>query len=448
LPAEVRFRAQAGYFGQTPREGASFHVLLDGETKFERLKIGRDDGLIDVDLAIPASGRFLTLMATDGGNGIGHDQIGFGDPRLEPLEVQHDATNEAEVKRLDARLRELERELGSLPEPQRVYGVVSEPPPEVKVLARGSTEDPKEPVTPGALACITNLKPDLGDNTLGDGARRIALANWVTDPANPLTRRVIVNRLWQHHFGVGLVETPSDFGLGGSLPSHPELLDWLAQRLLEERWSLKSIHRLISLSRTYRQASTPRDPEAAHVDSANRLCWRQNPRRLDAESVRDAVLSVTGKLNPAMYGPGYRDFDYKEEYAPVYTYIAADKPELWRRTIYRFIVRTTPQQFLTTLDCPNPANLSPTRPVTTTALQALTLLNDDFMLKQAGYLAERVRHEAGANPTDQVRWAFELALARPPSDAELRAAEGLVAKHGLAQLCRFLFNANEFVSID
>ena len=181
---------------------------------------------------------------------------------------------------------------------------------------------------------------------------------------------MIVNRLWHYHFGVGLVDTPSDFGLGGGLPSHPELLDWLAVRIQQDGWSLKSLHRLICLSATYRQASRRvattevvaegRDPGGT-VDSSNRWLWRQNPRRLDAESLRDAVLTVSGQLNQRPFGPGYRDFEYQEEYAPVYKYIVADEPELWRRSVYRFVVRTTPDPFLTTLDCPNAANLTPAR---------------------------------------------------------------------------------------
>ena len=272
----------------------------------------------------------------------------------------------------------------------------------------------------------------------------MALAAWVTHSDHPLTRRVIVNRLWHHHFGTGLVETPSDFGMGGGKPSHPDLLDWLANKLLAEKWSLKAMHRLICISSTYRQSSVAKGGEK--IDAGNRLLWRQNPRRLDAESLRDGVLSISGKLNSKMGGPGYRDFDYKEEYAPVYTHIAADKPELWRRSIYRFAVRTTPQPFLTTLDCPNPANLAPTRTVTTTALQALALLNDEFMLKQAGYFAARL--EKGAEKDERIHLAFKLAFGRSPTAEEMKGAESLVAKHGLTQLCRFLMNANEFVSID
>jgi len=192
-------------------------------------------------------------------------------------------------------------------------------------------------------------------------------------------------------------------------------------------------------------------PDAAAaraVDADNRLLWRQSPRRLDAESIRDATLSVSGCLDRALHGPGYRDFDYVEAYAPVYRPITPDRPALWRRSIYRFVVRSTPNPFLTTLDCPNPATLAPVRLETTTALQSLALLNNDFMLRQAGHWAARLVKEAGTDPAEQVRLGFSLALAREPDEAELAAAVQLVRSAGLAQFCRMLLNANEFLFVD
>lgn len=355
----------------------------------------------------------------------------------------------AEIKgkpEFKAEQEKLQKQLSELTPPAKVYGILTETPPEIKRQHRGNPEDTREVATPGAIACISQLKADFGDQKLSEQDRRIAFANWLTNPKNPLTSRVIVNRLWHHHFGTGIVDTPSDFGLGGGLPSHPELLDWLATRLLIEKWSLKAIHKLICTSRTYRQSSVSRTGEK--IDAANRLIWRQNSRRIDAESLRDGILAISGKLNLQMGGPGYRDFDYKEEYAPVYTYITPDKEDLWRRSIYRFIVRTTPQQFLTTLDCPNPANLTPARTTTTTALQSLALLNNEFVVKQAGYMAARVEKEAGADRGKQITRAFELALGRSPNADEMKAASELVAKHGMPTFCRFLLNANEMISID
>lgn len=453
LPGHLRFRSSVGYFGQTPRNGASLHVLLDGNVVFERLRIGRDDGLIEIDLPIPDSVQFLTLMATDGGNGIGHDQIGFGDALLAPADkaTEGSAVSTA-LQTLTNRLTELKQAIADLPAPARIYAVVAETPPEVRVHRRGSPEDPGDVVVPAALSCVDGLNSDFGTTELTDGQRRIALANWITDPANPLTRRAIVNRLWQHHFGRGIVETPGDLGLGGGMPTHPDLLDWLAAELLQNDWSLKSIERLICTSAVYRQSSLRSESEpgaeALAVDSENHLLWRQNPRRLDAESFRDAVLTVTGKLNQTMYGPGYRDFEYKEEYAPVYTYLTADKPELWRRTIYRFTVRTTPDPFMTTLDCPNAANLTPTRSVTTTALQSLALLNNEFILRQSGYFAERIAADDPGNVRGQVKLAFQLAFGRWPTDNEATAAIQLIRQQGASEFCRMLFNASEFSYVD
>jgi hypothetical protein len=229
----------------------------------------------------------------------------------------------------------------------------------------------------------------------------------------------------------------------------------LAQELLLSGWSIKHVQRLLLNSATYQQASNVENAAATRVDAQNRLLWRQNARRLDAESVRDAVLAVSGKLNFEAGGPGFRDFKYTEAYAPIYQYVTPDEPSLWRRSIYRFIVRTTPHPFLTTLDCPDPANLTPARTRTTTALQALTLSNNEFILRQAAYLAARLESAPQELPASQqgplmarVREAFRLCFQREPAAAELQAAVPLVHSHGLPTLCRMLLNANEFVYID
>ncbi len=301
-------------------------------------------------------------------------------------------------------------------------------------------------VTPGGLSCSGHAVPDFGNDATPEGERRRLLAEWIVHPGNPLTARVLVNRLWHHHFGRGLVDTPSDFGRGGGKPSHPELLDWLAGEFQRCGWSLKHMHRLLVISRAYQQESGT--VQGASVDASNRLLWRMNPRRLDAESLRDAVLTASGCLNSDMGGPGYQDFTYQEAYAPIYRHVTADRPGLWRRSIYRFIVRTTPQRFLSTMDCPDPANLTPARLTTTTALQALSLLNNEFMLQQAGHLAHRIERRAGMSSENRGRMAFELVLQRPPNGAELALALPVVEKDGLPQLCRLLLNANEFVLVD
>jgi hypothetical protein len=412
---------------------ADFTVLVDAEMKFQRLKLRKDETAV-LDLEVSANAQTVTLIATDGGDGIGNDLLFIGDAKLIPsvAETRLTEADAAALKELRVIATKLETDIKTLPEPAKIYAIVSsENPPVIKVQRRGNPEDEAQEVTPGSFSWVKHAPAAFGDHTTPESQRRLALAHWITHPKNPLTARVIVNRLWHHHFGQGLVTTPSDFGLGGDAPSHPELLDFLANELITQGWSLKHIHKLIVMSRTYRQRSVGSLPS----DGSNRLLWRQNPRRLDAETLRDTVLAISGKLNPQRGGPGYRDFDYNEAYAPIYNYITADKPELWRRSIYRFIVRTTPHQFMTTLDCPDPANFTPARAQTTTALQALALSNNEFMLQQARYLAERAKTPERA---------FQLCFQRAPTPEELTAAKLL----DLFSLCRMLMNSNEFVYVD
>ena len=446
----LRFSASAG-FGATPgvfNTRADFSVYIDTEQVFQKLKLKKSD-FVEVDVAVPETAKTLTLIATDGGDGIGSDLLFLGDARLHPAELNKARTEDEKqrLSELQARARDLQNELKALPAPSRVYAVNTEAlPAPTHVYHRGNAEDPRQQVTPGTIAWAGKGGIDFGSDQTEEGGRRRALAEWMTRADNPLTARVIVNRLWHHHFGQGLVRTPSDFGLGGESPSHPELVDWLAASLQARGWSLKAVHRLILNSRAYRQSSASHE-RGASMDAQNRLCWRQNPRRLDAESMHDAVLFASGKLNLAMGGPGYRDFKYTEAYAPIYEYLTPNEPEVWRRSIYRFVVRTTPHRFMTTLDCPDPANLTPARAQTTTALQALTLSNNPFMLEQSAHLAARVQ-DGAASLRDSVRRAFRICLARSPSESEAAAALSLCERHGLQELCRMLFNTNEFSYVD
>ena len=428
---------------------ADFTVYVDAELKFQKLKMRKNETAA-LDIEIPDSAKTLTLVATDGGDGIGSDLLFIGDPKLQMSGAETKLTP-ADLKRLTALRAEAklaEASLAKLTEPAKVYAAVPQATVAViKINRRGNPEDTGAEAEPTAFAWAKHAPVAFGGNELPEGDRRLALAEWITHPENPLTRRVIVNRLWHHHFGQGIVATPSDFGLGGDRPSHPELLDWLAGEFQRNGWHLKPLHRLIVTSSTYRQSSRTTDTKATNLDSANRLLWRQNPRRLDAESLRDAVLATSGKLDLTQGGPGFKDFDYIEAYAPIYNYVSPDKPELWRRSIYRFIVRTTPHTFLTALDCPDPANLAPARMRTTTAIQALALSNNEFMLRQATHLAARVEKEGG-NRSAAIRRAFALTFQREPLPTELQAAETLVAKDGLFALCRALLNANEFAYLD
>ncbi|WP_167546669.1 DUF1553 domain-containing protein [Stieleria maiorica] len=455
--APLRFTARLGYFGAAGSHHADAWVFADGQKLAEFRNLGRDDGLQEIDLKLDRSVRFLTLVATDGGNGFSHDQIGFGDPRIRlQTPPERDDQLARQIATLHSARKAVTAELDTLGPPPRFYGVIAAGEmPEVRLLSRGDPESPSgDALAPAAVSALAMLDPKLGTAKTDDGQRRAALARWITNPHNPLTRRVIVNRLWHWHFGDGLVDTPSDFGFGGSRPSHPELLDWLAEELVRRDWSLKAMHRLIVTSRTYRQSSRVSKPvseghaAALRIDTDNRLLWRQNPRRLEAELIRDAVLFASGNLNLRRGGPGFEDFDYQDAYAPIYTYKPADDASLWRRSIYRFIVRTTPDRFLTTLDCPDPANMTPKRITTTTPLQSLALYNNDFMLRQARYFARRIECAAGADVSQQVERAFRLALARSPSSREADLAGEFVRRESLFALCRSLFNLNEFVYVD
>jgi hypothetical protein len=287
----------------------------------------------------------------------------------------------------------------------------------------------------------------LADDT-AEAERRLALAQWLVDPRNPLTPRVLANRLWQYHFGTGIVDTPSDFGAMGSLPTHPELLDWLAGQVHVHGWRLKPLHRLIVTSAAYRQASTLQ-PDAAQVDAASRYLWRFPPRRLVAEEVRDTMLSLAGKLDRRMGGPGYRLYRYLEDNVATYVPLDEHGPETYRRAVYHQNARASRADVLTDFDCPDFAFAAPRRAATTSPLQALTLMNHSFTVDMAGALAERLQREAGdSDPEAQVRRAFLLAYARLPDGDEARLAAELVRKHGLRAFCRALLNSNELITLD
>jgi mono/diheme cytochrome c family protein len=331
-----------------------------------------------------------------------------------------------------------------------VYALTSIPPRPIHLLRRGDVEQPGEPVTPGALSCVPGLDGDFRLARPDDeGSRRAALAEWVADPRNVLTWRSIVNRVWQYHFGRGLVETPNDFGRNGAPPSHPELLDWLAVEFRDGGGSLKALHRLIVRSAAYRQGARD-DRAAAAVDAENRLLWRMDRRRLDAESLRDAVLAVSGTLDSTMGGPGVELFRFKDDHSPVYDHDAPEKldtPEARRRTVYRFVVRSVPNPLLDCLDAADPNVNTPVRNTTITALQALALLNDAFIVAQARHFAERLQRMSD-DPRRQVEIAYALAFGRPPLSDECDALVEYATRHGLAGACRILFNANEFVFVD
>ncbi len=309
---------------------------------------------------------------------------------------------------------------------------------------RGEATQPKEKVGPGVLSTFSLNKSIPADAT--DAQRRLAFAEWATDPKHPLTARVIVNRLWQYHFGTGLVDTPSDFGKNGATPSHPELLDWLAAELVEHQWSLKHIHRLIVTSATYRQSSRS-NPTALAADAQSRLLWRYPPRRLEAETIRDAVLAVSGKLDRTAGGPGFDLFEPNGNYVKVYAPKQIFGPDTFRRMIYQAKPRMQLDDTFGAFDCPDAGQIAPKRSRSTTPLQALNLFNSPFLLQQAGFFAERLKAEAGDNAVSQVKLGFVLAFGREPTMEEKSASLKLIEKFGVPAFTRALFNANEFVFI-
>jgi hypothetical protein len=344
---------------------------------------------------------------------------------------------------LAKRRKALEKQVRELAAVPSVYAGRFETPKATHRFHRGDPTQPREEVAPGTLSRIA-LPASEASLAGGERERRAALANWIASPAHPLTARVMVNRLWHYHFGRGLVETPSDFGLNGATPTHPELLDWLASEFVERGWDIKAMHRLIVASATYRQSSANR-PEAKTVDADTRLLWRYPSRRLEAEAIRDAMLAVSGNLNLKMGGPGFDLFESNNNYVKVYNSRSDFGPEEWRRMVYQAKPRMQLESTFGGFDCPDAGQIAPRRTTSTTPLQALSLLNSAFVLQQAETFAQRVQRESPAD--GQVARAFVLAFGRDPRRDELAAATELVEKHGLAALCRSLLNASEFIYV-
>jgi hypothetical protein len=330
----------------------------------------------------------------------------------------------------------------------RVYAVTPGKLETIHLLRRGNPADKGPVMTPGGVKALQNVSADFGlDADSAEGERRLRLAQWITDARNPLFARVIVNRLWQYHFGSGILETPSDFGFNGGRPSHPELLDWLASELVRQNWSLKQLHRAIVLSATYRQSSRFRS-EAARVDAGNRLLWRKSPLRLEAEPLRDAMLAVAGQVSRQVGGPGYQDFISFTNNSQFYEMRDPDGLSFQRRSLYRTWLRSGRSPLLDVFDCPDPSTKTPRRAVTTTPLQALSLLNNSFVLRMSERFAQRLTREAGGDVADQIRLAYRLAFGRDPAQEEVTLTLRFATQHGFPALCRVLLNSNEFLYVD
>ncbi len=364
---------------------------------------------------------------------------------------------------------EVERELATLPPSKMVYAVTRDFPAQgsfkpalqprpIHLLTRGDINKPAELINPGALACLQELKSafEIPPNS-DESARRAAMARWLTEERNVLTWRSIVNRVWSYHFGRGLCDTPNDFGKMGGAPSQAELIDWLALWFRDDaKGSLKSLHRLILTSATYRQASATR-ADLAEKDADNRLLARMNAPRLTAEEVRDSALQFSARIDLTMGGPSAVQFVHKGKAtfmpdggAPAfldYESFNPDAPENNRRAIYRFLFRTVPDPFMDALDCPDGGAFTPVRSVSSTALQALAMLNDAFLIRQSEHIAARLT-KASADSEVQTDAAFQLILLRAPRDKERTDLAAFIRKHGLANACHLLLNSNEFLFVE
>ena len=350
---------------------------------------------------------------------------------------------------LEERLRVARRSLGALDEPARAFLGRFEQPEEPSFVMvrgnpmdRGDTVSPRSPSVLGAMLDGFELAADAPE-----GERRLALARWIASDENALTARVIVNRIWMHHFGRPFVRTPSDFGINGGEPTHPDLLEWLAQRLINEHgWRLKPLHREIVLSATYRQAGAFRE-DAAKVDRDADYLWRFPPRRLGAEEVRDAILAVSGALDRRMGGPGFQLYRYTVDNVATYYPIEEFGLDTYRRSVYHQHARSVKAELLGQFDCPDSALPAPKRVSTTTPLQALALLNNAFILDQARYLAERSAADAGGDRDGRLKRIWRLAFSRPPEPEELAESRRFVSEQGWELFSRAIFNSNEFVYV-
>lgn len=397
------------------------------------------------------------------------DRVPAGTP-FDPLQTLLAHKSDSDSANLPAMLSELTEwraEKARLETPAMVFGGTFREPDTTFVLRRGDPEQRVEethPAVPVVFLQASSIRPATATSgetfTAGnaDGAkttassaitpeqqRRLDLAHWISSPTNPLTARVMVNRIWLNHFGRGLVDTPNDFGLNGTPPSHPELLDWLAGEFIRSGWSMKHLHRLILQSAVYRQSSHI-NAQAAELDRDNTLLWRFTSRRLESESIRDCMLAVSGELNLKMGGPGFSFFKTRgglDGFPPREEFT----PEEMRRMIYSHKVRMEQVPVFGAFDCPDAGQSTPRRGRSTTAIQALNLFNSPFVNDRADQFSKRVLADDTKDLQTQIAAAFQLAFGRNPTESEMSASSSVVQEHGLTTLCRVLFNSNEFLFI-
>ena len=421
------------------------------------------------------------------------DRIPPSQLRRQARLIQHVTTPDdtAAVNKIKRRVNKLDVAIARVPSLANWWVGTHQPITEpVTVLLGGNPQRKGAEVEPASLEVLKHLKSSYRLSSEADeGNRRLSLARWLVASDNPLTPRVLANRLWQFHFGQGIVDTPSDFGFMGSRPTHPELLDWLAQELLRNGWKVKPLHRQIMTSQTYRQSSETRIvaapieihssrnrqisdaaarapksdnfgyndgehsltlshlPLALQIDAEARWLWRFPSRRLSAEEVRDSMLHVSGQLDLTMGGPGFRLYDYFKDNVATYTPLEVHGPETYRRAVYHQHARSSRVDLLTDFDCPDAAFPTPKRSPTTTPLQALVLMNHSFSIDMAQCLVERLERETSTSEA-QIRRAFALAYSRSPSDLELQSGLELIRAFGLRAFCRAVLNSHELIHLN
>ncbi|MCI0359502.1 MAG: DUF1549 and DUF1553 domain-containing protein, partial [Planctomycetaceae bacterium] len=458
-----------------PLTMVDYHSLVAILAPLKRPNKGRMDR--DIPLGTPEQ-----IAAVNARN----EELAKLDAKILEIITQKPADAEQQKAAIHARQRELRAKTPDGPGAYRCYEDSPEAPPTYLLLSgRASNRGPlMQPRVPAVLTAVQPTFPESVSPSLrhsispsSSSLRRLTLARWIASPDNPLTARVIVNRVWQHHFGEGLVATPSDFGTMGARPTHPELLDWLAHWFSHDAgWSLKKLHRLIVTSETYRQSSIAdfglrisdsqtespvSNPQSAIrnpqlVDPENKLLWHFPYRRLDVEAIRDSMLTAAGNMNRRMYGPAvYLPIDQAAIEAHTdkqSAWKASAEPAINRRTVYAFVKRTLLVPMLETLDFCDTTQSTDRRAITSIAPQALTLFNGQFVNRQAEHFADRLRREAGDDPARQIDLAFRLALCREPTEREAASLRNFLNQEtpnlgpqALVQVCRVILNLNEFV---
>ena len=412
-------------FGKRHETETGVNLMLGGSIDRAQLY---DKALTAEQIALSASGDFISeaeLVA-----------------RLRPEQKKVRDHWIGEISRIDA-------ELGNMKK-RKVYAVKPSKAPTTHLLVRGSPFELGEKVSAGGVNSVkVSVPSNFGlDPDSPEAERRKKLAEWITAPDNPLFARVMMNRLWHYHFGKGLVQTTNDLGFSGGKPSHPKLLDWLAAEFRDQNWSLKAMHRLMCDSATYRQSSID-NAEALNVDADNILLWKKSMMRLEAESIRDSILVVSGQLNKKMGGPGYRDFKmYKHKGSWVYDATDPVGMEFNRRSIYRTWARGNVHPLLAPLDCPDPSASAPVRTNTTTPLGALSMMNTSFVLRMSQHFAEKLELEAGNSVQEQINLGYKLAFMRSPKEEERKLITKFISSNGLKAFCRVLINSNEFIYLN